>query len=525
MNRLSKITLFLCIVAFMGPALAEEQTPLQPGQNHHRNMAVPAKDLPDHLGPDNQLWQVQLQGDKFFNLITIEGNRAYCGMNAKNFPSKPRTRNSGVLCLDITTGEVIWESELTEGAGFGLADIPLLDEDHVYVRVKTPFCLDKETGEIVWSGGKDATPPYRRTMHGPNGTGLLIGDYWWLPTSAARGADGENWWSNALEIPHCPSIVVLEKKTGKIVAQDQVEVGPHQHGQWASISSAVVDGQRLVFFGDAHGILHAYKAPETFEGEGVATLEEVWWCDANPKDYRVMEDGTPMPYKGPCMMGGSPNEIGWCEVIGAPAYYDGLLYVTIGRDKAYSAQQGKKRIGNGAVTCIDPRGTGDITDTNKVWIYTQDMNRTFSTPSVTEDYVFVDTHAGFLHCINRKTGEQVWRKDINACSWNWNQIVGDGKVFTLNEEDDFYIIKADDSGEVLFHALMDGTNNPTPGLTNGILVVGTVESIAGYGGPEYMKTHKPMATPPEHPQVVEVITDEKAYLEKAAKSKPKNKGH
>ncbi len=485
------VTVFvMAFLATVAPVRAGEE-PLQWQENPGRNNVVPAQDLPDHIGDDNRLWHVGLHGREFYNMITIDGNRAYCGMSALNLPDRRNSRAGGLLCLNINTGEPIWQIEIGErGGGYGITSVPLIDGDRIYQQFGTLCtCLDRE-GNVIWQ--TDVKQDYFHAMHGTHTTGILLGDYWYVATGFALGSDCPNWVTNALERPWHPNIVVLDKETGELVAQDQVVVGPHQHGQWSSLSSGVVNGRRLVFWGDGFGYLHAFEAPEEFEGDGVATLEEVWRCDANPKSYRWTEDGLRRPYAA--YMGGmGPQDEGPCEIIGTPVFHQGRVYVTLARDKEYSPSEGPRHIGAGAAVCIDPTGTGDVTETHKIWTNTE-VNRTFCTPSVVDGMVIFADHGGYVNGLDARTGETLWKEDIHACMWNYFQAVGDGKVYVMNELRGFFILKADRDGGRLFHAQVDGSNNPQAGMTDGILIVGTKRSIDAYGGPEYMQEHGPAET-------------------------------
>lgn len=482
--------------------VAAQEVPLQWYANASRNMVVPARDLPDHLGDDNRLWQTKINRGAFFNIPTFVGDRILCGMSAKSLPER-ESRGAGLLCLSADSGEVIWQAYLSiHAGGYGLSDVPLVDDERIYVRAGGELiCLDMD-GQEIWRN-REATREYFHSMHGPNGTGLIIGDYWWIPTSYALGSDDGNWESTGIERPFHPSIVVLNKHTGQLVAQDASVLGPFQHGQWASLSSGVVGGKRLVFYGTADGYMRAYAAPDRFPSEAVSTLEEVWRCDVNPIEYRTMEDGTPMPYAA--YMAG-PRDIGPCEIIAAAVFHDGLLYVAMGRDKAYGVADGKRRIGDGGIVCIDPAGTGDVTATHKRWTNTN-INRTFCTPSIVDGLLFVATHAGYVHCLDVKTGEELWKEDVNATVWNYSQVVADGKLYVHNEYKDFFILKADREGGVLFHKQQDSMNNPEVGITHGMIIVGTQKTITAYGGPEHMKTHEPMAP------VVEEVADDGEYAD------------
>ena len=462
-----------------------DEIPRQWYQKPGRNNVVHAKDLPDHLGDDNRLWHRKLHGKRFFNIITIDGDRVYCGMQALNLPDRIKDpRANALLCLDLNTGETIWQKQLGEGGGWGLTGVPLIDGDFIYQQSTTDaFCVNKHTGEVIWHTNIEQR--YKKGLHGTHSTGVLVGDYWYLATGHASGTDDpDNWISNALEHPFHPNIVVLEKETGKLVARDDIPINAGQHGSWCALSTAEVDGRQLVFWGDNHGYVHAWEAPEKFECDGVATLERVWHCDANPHHYRYMEDGKLQPYNI------YKSNFGPCEIIAVPVYHDGLLYVALGRDVHYSPKQGKRRVGDGGIVCIDPRGEGDITETNKVWTNT-DVGRTFSAPSVLDDVIIMTDHSGYVTGLDRETGETLWQGDIEAPIWNYWHVVGDGKVFIMNELRNFKIFEADRDGGLLFAAEMDGQNNPAPGLVHGRIIIGTSRSIDCYAGPGYLEMHKP----------------------------------
>ncbi len=470
-----------------------QQQPLQWHANLGRNMYVDAEGLPDHIGEDNLLWKFEMKKGSFFNIPTVYNGRVYLGLKGNCFEGMSK-RNGVLLCLDLHTGKKIWLKDLENGGGYGLADVPVIDGERIYVR--TPgenqlICLNMD-GEFVWKTSLSRDYSLTR-MHGPAGTGLLIGEQLWWPTGHAPGSDCVNWETNSLEAPFHPNIMVFDRKTGKLVAEDDLEIGPVQHGQWSSLSSGVVNGKRLVFFGDAFGYVHAFDVPETgpAAAENPATLKEVWRCDANPRTYRYYEDGSMQPYAG--WMGNcGPKESGPCEVIAPPVFHDGKLYVTISRDAHYSVVKRDKndphskhrRWGAGAITCINPNGEGDITGTNKIWENTQ-VNRTFCPPSIAYGLIFFADHSGYVNCLDQNTGELIWKFDNQCEIWNYFQVVADRKIYVTSEQDGFFIINATREGGKVFHTTLDAKNNPTVGITDGMIIVGTGKSISAYKGPGY----------------------------------------
>lgn len=487
--KLYTLTFFSALLTASVATFAD--TPVQYGHNQHRSAVVHAEDLPSRLSDENALWKIELNKRPYFNAPQIDGDIAYAPMDAAGLPSEGPRNAAGMLCFNVKTGEILWEKILDDVRvdSWGASIIPILEEDRIYWGVqKTATCMDRD-GNVLWQ--TNVGGPYVNSVHGTHSSGLVIGDYWWYPTGYSPGGDCPDWQNTSLDAPWHPNFVVINKHTGEIVAQDDTIVDEVQHGQWSSLSYGEVDGQGMVFWGDGHGMVHAYRVPESFEEGKISTVERLWTVDGNPPEYRVREDGVPMPYNDP-MSNPGPQDIGWCEIIAPIVFDEGRIYVAIGRDKAYSPRDRKDRgrhIGKGAVTCFDVTGE----EPEVVW-RNLDVHRTFCPVSIYDGKVIVADHAGWVTAMDLETGETIWVGDINACIWNYFQCVGDEKIYVMNERRDFHIFDAHD-GTLLYHTLMDYANNPMVGMTDGILVVSTMRSIAGYGGPEYMKTHEPMPVP------------------------------
>ena len=58
-----------------------------------------------------------------------------------------------------------------------------------------------------------------------------------------------------------PSLIVLDKHTGRLAATDDEQIGTRLlHGQWSSPSLGQVGGKTLVFFGGGDGVCYAFEA-------------------------------------------------------------------------------------------------------------------------------------------------------------------------------------------------------------------------------------------------------------------------
>ena len=207
--------------------------------------------------------------------------------------------------------------------------------------------------------------------------------------------------------PEAPSFICLDKKTGKLVWKSNLP-GPEHHAR------AVVEpglrgdrGQAQVIFPGGDGWLYGLE-PETGE--------MIWKFDANPKDAKYE-------------LGGKGTK---SDFIGTPVVYKDKVYIGTGQDPEHLD-------GVGHFWCIDPAGKeGDIsptlvTDDTKsppatkpnpnsgaVWHYGGNetrpyakrdymFGRTMSTACIVDDVVYIAELAGYLQCLDAKTGKKYWQ--------------------------------------------------------------------------------------------------------------------
>ena len=124
--------------------------------------------------------------------------------------------------------------------------------------------------------------------------------------------------------PTAPSLIVLDKATGRLVAQDDERIGPRIfHCTWSSPALGEVGGRRLVFFGGGDGVCYAFepcpsrRPPAT----GAERCERVWRFDCDPTApkenvHRYISNRKESP----------------SNIKSMPVFHDGRVYVTVGGD-------------------------------------------------------------------------------------------------------------------------------------------------------------------------------------------------
>jgi outer membrane protein assembly factor BamB len=155
--------------------------------------------------------------------------------------------------------------------------------------------------------------------------------------------------------------------------------------------------------------------------------------------------------------------VGMSEIIGTPVFDKDRLYVAIGRDPEHGR-------GRGAIHCIDASGSGDISQSGRVWIY-QGLDRTLSTASVADGLVYVSDVAGRLHCLDAKTGSCYWVHETESEVWG-STLVADGKVFMPTGKY-LWILKAGRSLNVLGRVNLGSRVFATPVVARGTLYIAT----------------------------------------------------
>jgi len=435
------------------------------GHDETRNMVSTVTGLPDSFkagsfirGTDdidlakteNIRWIAKL-GSQTYGNPTVANGRVFVGTN-NDSPRDDRMLGdrSVVNCLDEATGELVWQLNIPKlGTGkvsdwefLGICSSPAIDGDRVYLVTNRceVMCLDfngqangndgpfMDEGQYMAGPGKeplevtatDADIIWTLDMidacgvfpHNITSSSVLVaGDNVWVTTS-----NGVDYGHVETPAPFAPSLIVVDKKTGALLGEEQSGLSQRIfHGNWVSPTYLKTDSLELCIFGGPDGRVYAFEPDAVEDEEGYLVLKEAWRFDANPPHYRVL-DGETVKYA---------TRNGPSEVLGTPVVHDGLVYALIGQDPEHGE-------GVGRLCCIDPTKRGDVTDSALVWAF-DDINRSISTLSITNDLLFAADFSGFVYCLDLKTGELLWKHDTFAHIWG-STLVADGRVFVGNED-------------------------------------------------------------------------------------------
>ncbi len=489
------------------------------GGTDDRNMVSGEKGLPDSFGPGekkpdgsgidpattrNVKWVAKL-GSQTCGNATVADGRVLIGTN-DCFLGDSRyraTRGGLVKCFEEQTGRLLWQLVIPrlehnipsfnfDQLNLGVCSSPTVDGDRIYLVGNRcdVLCLDVHgmadgndgsfQDEAHYTAGPGRAPVEQGRRDGDilwrydmreqlsvwpqdcsNCNVLVHGDFLYVCTS--NGVDRSH---DHVPSPLAPSLIVLDKKTGRLVAQDEEKIGTRLfHGMWSSPSLGKVGNKTLILFGGGDGLCYAFE-PVAAVSEGVVPLKKVWSFDCNPPRYKF-QNGKPVRYRDGDIRRHRPNNkgdgsfIGPSEIIATPVLYKNRVYVATGQDPSH----GK---GKGMLTCIDATQTGDVTRSARVWQFDQ-IDRSISTVAIADGLLYGADIPGTVYCLDPDTGKLHWRYETNAETWG-SPFVADGKVY-FGTKKAFWVFAAGREADVLSKIRLGAPVWCTPIAANGVLYV------------------------------------------------------
>jgi hypothetical protein len=231
--------------------------------------------------------------------------------------------------------------------------------------------------------------------------------------------------------PRAPSIIAVNKQTGKLVWEDNSVQERILHGQWSTPSVGTIGGVLQVVSAQGDGWVRGYEAQ---------TGKKLWEFDTNPKDSVWPRTRN--------------------EVISTPVIVGDVVYMANGQDPEHGE-------GVGHFYAIDATKRGDITESGRLWHYDK-VRRSISTPAVADGLVYISDFSGYLHCLDAKTGQPYWTHDMLAAVWG-SPFVADGKVYLGDEDGDVVVLAHGKEKKLISEMNMGSAVYATVVPVNGVL--------------------------------------------------------
>ena len=250
--------------------------------------------MPETFDPDagtNVKWAADL-GTQSYATPIVAGGRVLIGTN-NDVPRDPRHRGDRavLLCLNESDGRLAWQlvipkisedlgDPFLDWKGVGFASPPTVEGDRVYTLTNRGevVCLDlagmadgnggpyRDEARHMAPRGREPIEPTAtdadilwvcdlvkelavHTHDQVQGSILIHGDLLYVNT--CNGVDDTH---RKIRSPDAPSLVVIDKRTGRVVARDGLRIAPTTfHVNWCSPSLGEVSGARASSSGAVTG--------------------------------------------------------------------------------------------------------------------------------------------------------------------------------------------------------------------------------------------------------------------------------
>jgi outer membrane protein assembly factor BamB len=317
-------------------------------------------------------------------------------------------------------------------------------------EVKDEKLTTEKDADIVWKFDMmEEVGSFPHNMS--NSSPVSFGDLIYVSTSNGQDESHVN-----IPSPKAPSIIAINKKTGKLAWEDNSVGDRILHGQWSSPAVGKIGGVDQVVMGQGDGWIRGYEAQ---------TGKKLWEFDTNPKESVWPKTRN--------------------ELISTAVIYEDRVYIANGQDPEHGE-------GVGHMYCIDATKRGDITKTGLVWHYDK-IRRSISTPAIRDGLVYEPDFSGFLHCLDAKTGQVYWVHDMFAAVWG-SPLLVDGKLYLGDEDGDVVIMQAGKEKKVLAEINMGSSVYSSPVPANGALFISNRNQLYALSASAAAAPAKPSAT-------------------------------
>lgn len=467
------------------------------GERFSRNMVSAERGLPVTFDPRSGThvrWSARLGSDTHSTPIVADG-RVYIGTNNAVPRDARHVGDRGVLmCFADQTGEFLWQllvpkittSRFWDWPNMGICSPVTVVDGRVYVVSNRGevLCLDPEglangnqgpfvdearhqtpAGEdAVPVGPKDADILWLFDMVGQLGVrqhdsahASILAHGAFLYVNTSNGVDDTH---RHIAAPDAPSLIVLERATGRLVATDGERIGPRIfHSTWSSPALVELGGRAVILFCGGDGILYGFEALTAAPPAGeVRRLRKLWQFDFDPTAPK--EDVHRFV---------SNRQVSPSNIKSVPVVQGRRVYVTVGGDLWWGKHEAWLR-------CVELPAAGDGgAAPREVWSYPLERH-SMCTPAVAAGLVVVGDSGKRLHCVDAETGRPYWTHDVKAEFWA-SPLVAEGRVYAASRRGEFLAFAASREKQLLGEVALEKPVSATPIAANGTLYIATMTHL------------------------------------------------
>jgi outer membrane protein assembly factor BamB len=493
---MKRIALILAIIGCGSRLAWSDDWPMW-GRDQTRNMVSPEKNAPTEWQVEvrdrdgkivkpgrNIKWSAELGTRSMFSPVVSNGLVWVATNNELPRDLRHKGDASVLMCFRENDGKFLWQYVSPRLPSGQLNDWPrsciggpLVEGDRLWLITNrcealgldiAPLRAGKAEGNVIWK--VDMKKEYGVFRHnGGMGEGLacasvaLYKDRVFVPTGNGVDEGHVN-----VPAPDAPSLICFNKEKGKELWKENSPGKGILHEQCATPLVVEVGGKAQVVMPHGDGWLRSFD---------VETGKLIWKCDANPKDtsYEIGGRGTKSYF------------------MATPVWHGGRIYIATGQDPEHYD-------GVGWLLCIDPTKQGDISfelddkpgkgkpnpNSGVVWRYggpttKEDQarldrdyyyGRTLSNCVVHDGLVYATEIAGYLHCLDARSGKAHWVHDLKAAPWG-SPLWVDGKIYLPTEDGDVWIFTHGKDKKEPKKIEMNTSIRSSPIFANGVLYIAT----------------------------------------------------
>ncbi|ANM31292.1 hypothetical protein ABI59_19505 [Acidobacteria bacterium Mor1] len=347
-------------------------------------------------------------------------------------------QTSRMIALDDRNGGFLWDyvTQVYGGNGFSIcpnhqgASTPYVDlaGRRIYYGTKEGRlqALDFD-GNLVWrrltQGNTPGEDPnaFGVTIHNCGNGSPLLRDGRLIFHLSAHYGEPEN----------RPKVVALNPDTGGTLwTYAPTYRRGLLHGSWSiPVDGVSSDGVPRVYFQLADGAVRGIRAStgvEDWYHEDDSGFDRTKSANSHPDG--IGSEGVASPVYNPA---------GPFEVAG------GAIYVSAGEDPSHPRNT---PVGTGRIWKLDAR-TGQ-----EIWHYpssNNDLGNVIAAVAISGYRLYVGDTLGYLHCVDIRTGQRLWRQLLGGGEIWASATVADGKVYIGTQDGDFFILADSDTFTVL----------------------------------------------------------------------------
>ena len=137
-------------------------------------------------------------------------------------------------------------------------------------------------------------------------------------------------------------------------------------------------------------------------------------------------------------------------------------------------------MGGGSAIAIKPGGSGDVTESQRVWRLDR-FKSTIGSGVISGGHLYTISQDGIAACSEMKTGKTVWEERLKGSggrgsSWS-SMLLADGKIYVPNQSGDVFVLRAAPTFELLATNSINESTNASLAASDGDLFLRTDKSL------------------------------------------------